>query len=136
MKKIIINRCFGGFAFSEKAFKLINEKKGLTESDENYFRSAWDERLRFDPDAISVLEEYGADFCNGGCAKLLIEEFDDTMYDFRIDEYDGLESLELLPSIPEETIRACKSTDEIVDILKKVGVIREKTNEEDIRNGG
>jgi hypothetical protein len=78
---------------------------------------------RQDPDAIAVFEEYGSNFCSGSCAILELEEYDENLYIPNVDEYDGLESLELEPNISEERIRACGSIDEVVELLKRTGAI-------------
>lgn len=74
---------------------------------------------RYDNTAIAVLEEYGSEFCSSEHADLYIEEYDENDFIARIDEYDGSESLELIPLITESRIRACKSVDEIVAFLKR-----------------
>ena len=78
---------------------------------------------REDPDAIAVLEERGAKFCSGDYSDLYIEDYDENLFVASIDEYDGVETLRLSPNLSEESIRACKNIDEIVELLKATGAI-------------
>lgn len=75
---------------------------------------------RTDPVAIAILEELGSKACSGYCAKLEIEEYDETKYAARINEYDGNESLSLTHLLTADMIRSCKTTDEIIDLLTEV----------------
>jgi hypothetical protein len=120
MVKIVINRCYGGFGLSEDAMRLYAEKKdlpfyvysdpkysgsifksyftadpsGMTRINSDFYRKyhLYDLDIeRNDPVLVEVVEELG-DKANGMCAKLMIEEVPKgTLY--RIDEYDGMESL-------------------------------------------
>ena len=76
---------------------------------------------RDDVDLIAVVEELG-EKANCSCADLYIEEYDDENYIYSIDEYDGNESLELIPVVSEKRLEKCKSTKEIVDYLKSLGI--------------
>ena len=78
---------------------------------------------REDPDAIEVLERLGSEYCSSDYAKLYIEEYDENLFVADIDEYDGVESLELKPNLTEERIRACSSIDEVVKLLKETRAI-------------
>ncbi len=119
MTKIVYNACYGGFGLSDEAvmryaeiagFKLYTrEKYGFTEfyriplkeyeklienndvdgANAAYF--AVSDLERTDPILVQVVEELG-ERANGDYAKLRIEELSaGTLY--RIDEYDGLESV-------------------------------------------
>lgn len=113
MKKIVYNACYGGFSLSRAAVLRYAELKGIT----LYPRGTrWEEVFylappengsvgtlydrdipRNDPDLARVVEELG-DGANGPCAKLKIEEVPDgTLY--RINEYDGFESVETQSTI-------------------------------------
>jgi hypothetical protein len=119
--KIVYNACYGGFSLSEAAMRLYAEKKGLSfyvwsdpkypsemfrlyftadpsgmKEIDNEFHKKYSlygpDLERTDPVLVEVVEELG-DKANGMCAKLRITEIDaGTLY--RIDEYDGLESIE------------------------------------------
>jgi len=87
MKKIVINRCYGGFSLSEEANELYSKYSGKDRKD------FYDRYLeRDDPILIRVVEELG-EKANGGCAELYIEELEYGTF-YRIDEYDGLESIQ------------------------------------------
>jgi hypothetical protein len=80
MKKIVINRCFGGFGLSEEALKLLG-----TESYMDY------DEDRENPKLIEVVEKLGA-AANGGYSKLRIVEIPEDV-EYTIEEYDGVESI-------------------------------------------
>ena len=80
---------------------------------------------RDDEDAIALLEEKGSEYCSGAHAKLYIDEYDETLFDWSIDEYDGSENLELIPLLTEERIRACENVDAIVDLLRRMNLLRD-----------
>ena len=118
MKKIILNKCFGGFGWSDAATKLYAARTG------KFLNSySWEEDERMDPGAVAMLEEMGSEFCSGDYARLEIEEFDDDLFIPMINEYDGSESLELSPNLSEARIRACKDMDAVIDLLRKTRVI-------------
>lgn len=85
MVKVVLNKCFGGFSFSEAAEKRLAELKGVEEP--VYARGV----SRHDPDLVQVVEEMG-DAADGDFASLAIVETDSDRY--RIHNYDGMESLE------------------------------------------
>lgn len=82
MHKVVYNACYGGFGLSKEAIQYLKDKHGLN-SNEEFERH--DKRL------VDVVEVLG-DKASGFCAKLAIAEIDSPMY--RIDEYDGFESVE------------------------------------------
>lgn len=57
---------------------------------------------RDDQDAISVLEEFGSEFCSGKYAELYVSSYDDMdgLLDWSIDNCDGIENLVLRESHP------------------------------------
>ena len=84
MTKIVYNSCHGGFGLSLEAVIRYRE---ITGAKEFYDRAI----ERNDPALIQVVEELGGK-ANGSCADLRIAEVPaGTRY--RIDEYDGLESV-------------------------------------------
>lgn len=87
MTKIVYNACYGGFGLSTGARERYIELAGL---DEN--QAFYDFNLdRTDPILVQVIEELGQR-ANGRYAELYICELPEgTRY--RIDEYDGLESV-------------------------------------------
>ena len=80
--KIAINRCYGGFGLSEKAFDLYKEKAN---NDITYVHDI----DRADPILIEVIELLG-DEANTRFSKLKITEIPDGV-EWEIAEYDGYE---------------------------------------------
>ena len=103
MTKIVYNACYGGFVLSEAATDRYWELKGVSVRRElcNGY-ATWilqshnhpvyvDTEDRTDPCLVQVVEELGPE-ASGECSRLLIEELSPgTLY--RIEEYDGLESV-------------------------------------------
>lgn len=109
--KVVINRCFGGFGLSEKAFEMLLNRKGIRfEKEESEYKSLGimnyyhfghlgdDEHYishydsysdRSDPDLISVVEELGEE-ANSRYAELKVVEIPDDVK-WEIHEYDGIE---------------------------------------------
>lgn len=82
-------------------------------------------RDREDQDAIAVLEEFGSEYCSSEDARLEVCEFDDCDGLFRchIEEYDGLESIWLEPHLTESQVLQCSTVNEVLDLMRKVGVV-------------
>lgn len=85
--KVVINRCYGGFSLSEKAYQYLGKEwDGYGGAFSN---ARTDERL------IKCVEELGAE-ANGDCAELKVVEIPDDV-NWEIDEYDGMETIEEVP---------------------------------------
>lgn len=84
MVKIVYNACYGGFGLSDEALDLYEKLTGN--------RPEWhDDFVRHDPHLVAVVEQLG-ERANGSYSELVIAEVPaGTKY--RIDEYDGLESV-------------------------------------------
>jgi len=81
--KIVYNRCYGGFGLSKAAWERYVELGGKAESEYDVSRT--------DPILVQVVEELGMD-ADGEYAELAIADVPaGTKY--RIDEYDGFESV-------------------------------------------
>lgn len=78
--KIVVNKCYGGFGFSDKACEMLGLKS----------RFAYVERT--DPAVIACVEQLGQ-AASGSCARLEIVEIPDTATDWEVEEYDGAESV-------------------------------------------
>jgi hypothetical protein len=106
MTKIVYNACFGGFGLSTKAMQRYAEIKGWTYKLNGEIGSFQFDQVvndkgeeisdydisRTDPALVQVVEELGEE-ADGWAAKLVICELEPgTRY--RIDEYDGNESIE------------------------------------------
>lgn len=107
MKKVVINRCYGGFGLSDEAIELYGKLKGLTlvkekgeyfnlcgytwykdeVKEENFFNERDIER--YDPVLAQVVEQLG-DSANGKFADLKVVEIPDDV-NFTVEEYDGYE---------------------------------------------
>ena len=116
MTKIVYNACFGGFSLSDEAVELYLKLKGkdytkedgffgsstykiigdLDDGDYDYFSERSDIE-RDDPVLVQVVEQLGKK-ANGPFAELRIEDIPPGTY-YRIDEYDGNESIEFRDDI-------------------------------------
>ena len=79
-QKIVINRCYGGFCVSKKAYEYCNKK--------------WDgygfDISRTNKKLIEFIEKYGSDRASGDVAKLKIVEIPKGV-EWEIEDYDGIE---------------------------------------------
>lgn len=82
--KVVINRCFGGFALSEAAYSKLAEWG----ADPSY---SWTYDHRDDAMLVRVVEELGG-ASNGLYSDLTVVEIPDGV-DYEIDEYDGIETI-------------------------------------------
>jgi hypothetical protein len=112
MRKIAINRCFGGFGLSDEAFEKLLTRKGIefekvvepeksslfgttyfevghVGEDDHYLYEHQFCDKRDDPDLIAVIEEMG-DAANGFAAEIAIMQIPSDV-EWHIAEYDGLE---------------------------------------------
>lgn len=95
--KVIINKSFGGFGFSEKARKMICNLKGLdfkaVENDyrNNMFDVEKHPSIREDKNAIYAIEHLGEEASNR-FSKLIIAEIPNGWH-YKITDYDGIENL-------------------------------------------
>jgi hypothetical protein len=100
--KIVYNACYGGFSLSDAAIRRYAEIKGLDlVAIQNGYSLDWQTAAgeyfssrdipRDDKALVQVVEEM-QEAANGLCADLAIEDVpSSTLY--RIDEYDGMESV-------------------------------------------
>ena len=108
MQEIVINRCYGGFSISRKAFLLLRELQQKDALDEPDWGESWGDGsgvrepfggsgtgsfcrdiARNDLLLIEVVKELGAD-AYGACAELRVIEIPNGV-EWVVDEYDGLE---------------------------------------------
>lgn len=102
MVKVVYNACYGGFGLSPQAVKRYAERKGLPyeERESNVWRDTPDiyvdgERFaswklpRHDPDLVAVVEELGS----SAAVRFADLAIADVSGIYRIEEYDGLESV-------------------------------------------
>ena len=93
MVKIVINRCYGGFGISQAGMDFLKEKYNVEETSGYIIESTWD---RHDPRMVDMVETLG-NSVNHGFSKLEVVEIEGNTY--RIEEYDGMESVETPNSI-------------------------------------
>lgn len=99
--KVVYNACYGGFGLSKKATERLAQlgvedaEKTLKaqESEPSVFGFYYSARdvVRHDPRLVQVVEEFGEE-ASGGFADLQVAEIPGNKY--RIDEYDGNESVQ------------------------------------------
>ena len=82
--KILINRSFGGFGFSDFLYKEYKKRTGDVINELND---------RTDKTIIDIFEEFGSEKCSDEYAKLKLIEIPDDI-EFIITEYDGIEKVE------------------------------------------
>jgi hypothetical protein len=84
-RRIVINKCYGGFSLSEPVKLLYKERTG--KSLREY------EAVRDDPELISAIEQIGLDNASGTFGKLAIIEIPDDVPEdgWDIQDYDGVE---------------------------------------------
>ena len=89
-RKIVINRCFGGFSISQQAKDMYIEATQTIPKNGNFFIS---DIPRDDPDLIKVIELLGLQKSSGQFAKLRIIEIPDDIPEdgWMIQDYDGVE---------------------------------------------
>ena len=85
--KIVINKCYGGFSLSKEAYKFL----GLEWDGYGYAYDRGD-NTRHNEKLIACVEALG-EKASGDCANLGVVEIPDNATDWRIDEYDGYESI-------------------------------------------
>ena len=88
MTKVVHSRRFGGFGLSKKAVEWLIAR-GVVAKDK-YDIERWHDRPRHDPMLVACVEALGEE-ASGQSAELVIAEVDGK---YRIDEYDGYESVE------------------------------------------
>lgn len=92
--KIVINKAYGGFNISKRFFDYYDIPHTDCNENEDYVRCLdknFDERR--DPRLIEFIEKFGSKEASGQYSALAIEEIPKgTAY--RIDNYDGYESIE------------------------------------------
>lgn len=88
--KIVINRCYGGFSISKKAWERYAELAGIDpEAPEHKWSAFRLSAVRDDPVLVQVVEELGPE-ANGSHSDLEVVEIPDDV-EWQIEEYDGKE---------------------------------------------
>lgn len=103
--KVVVNRCYGGYNVSDilqKAYQSVTGQK----LDPHYYLK----HDRADKVLVYLVERLGEinkEYLRGFCSKLRVETIDLLPgRTYRIDEYDGMETLEMIPGnfIPNEPL--------------------------------
>lgn len=84
--KVVVNKCYGGFSLSEKAYEFL----GLEWDGYGYAYNDYD--LRTDEKLIKCVETLG-NKASGRFANLKVVEIPDDV-EWEIDYYDGIEKIE------------------------------------------
>ncbi len=97
MKKIVINRSYGGFGLSQEALEWLKENSEDLSPYIEYCRSGrlcfYDADLfREHPDLIAVVETLGSEEASGDHSSLKIVEIPEDI-EYVIEEYDGKEKV-------------------------------------------
>jgi hypothetical protein len=99
--KVVINVKFGGFNLSQKALKILRERRPDLVSDwksslgeELYLDNSHKEEIRSDQDVVRIVEELGKE-ADGRFSKLKVVDIPfETTEGWHLHEYDGWESIE------------------------------------------
>ena len=113
MAKVVYNACYGGFSLSREAVLLGRKLSGNPNWNGPCIKGDFyekgipvefdychldDDISRDDPILVQVVEQLGFNKASGECARLRVVEMEaGTKY--RIDEYDGYESIEFADQI-------------------------------------
>lgn len=84
--KVVINRQFGGFSLSEKAYEFLRIKW------DRYGHNYRDYSRRADPKLVECVETLGSEEASGKFATLEVVEIPDDV-DWTISYYDGMEEV-------------------------------------------
>lgn len=98
--KIVINRCYGGFNLSEEALDYMGIPYKVDFGFAFPANYGWLGSLecRTNSKLIEFIEKSGSERASGRCSKLVVEEIPQGTL-FRIEEYDGMESIETQDNI-------------------------------------
>lgn len=92
-RKILVNRCYGGFSLSKEARRLYKEAMPDDRENKQEILTGLIDIPRDDPILIRIVEEIGLPQASGEYASLAIVEIPDDVPDdgWEINEYDGVE---------------------------------------------
>lgn len=95
MRKIVVNRCYGGFSLSPMAYRVLHDsghpvaKEAPCERSDGWGSYHVHDIERDDPALVSLVEKYGEQ-AGGRHAELKIVEIPEDV-EWEIEEYDGHE---------------------------------------------
>ena len=124
MTKVVISKSYGaGFHFTnELVFNWLNEHggEGLVIITPSTTLGDWYQfarpSLRYHPLVVQCIEELGR-YETG----YEVAEYDEVHYDVEIEEYDGMESIELIPILDVELMTTMTAA-ELADYLDEKGI--------------
>lgn len=87
MRKVVINKCYGGFSISDEAVEWL-KAKGV---DDARTYGYCGDSYRDDPLLVACVEALGSK-ANGHCAELKVVEIPSDV-EWQIEEYDGMEHI-------------------------------------------
>lgn len=90
--KIVVNRCFGGFSLSSEAQKMLGIDTEYPDNDSFGIESENYHAYRAHQSLVEVVEKL-KEVSYGFFASLEVVEIPDDVKDWRIDEYDGQETI-------------------------------------------
>ena len=132
MKKVLINRCYGGYGVSNEAIELWLKKKGMDYTTEvsQYGDVIYkvDDNIiwtmnREDSTLIEIFEEIGSERTSGNHAQLELVGLPD-FCEYSIGEYDGQEWVQdTWINVTEQELSMGLSPEKL-DMVRKVGSIR------------
>jgi len=114
--KIAINTAYGGFGLSPEASEMLNELKNIKEGDKDYVNPEYGyiNIPRYDKDLIKVIETLG-EKAYGDMSEISIYEVEGPL--FRVEEYDGYESLVTPDSQQWDTINTPEAHKEYPELF-------------------
>lgn len=124
MKEIVVSNSYGsGFYFANRMIydwmnehgcaELIEQEEGIiTSCVYYYFNCSRDNEI-----LVECVKELGEELTG-----YRVVEYDDNLYTYEIDEYDGLESLRLIPIINIDKIMTM-SKDEIIEYFNSLDIV-------------
>jgi hypothetical protein len=98
---IIINKCFGGYSWSDKA--LIEAGVETWNKNKDFYK--WLDATRTNKKLIKFLIKKGSKYCSGRCASLNLVAVSKGI-PWEIEEYDGIEKIVIIPEIEEIEVPA------------------------------
>ena len=124
MQKVVISKSYGaGFCFTnEKVYNWLNEHggEGLVLVTPSTTLGIWYRfartSLRYHPLVVQCIEELGWDETGYD-----VVEYDETNYDVEINDYDGLESLKLVPILDVE-LMLTMTPEQLASYLDEKGI--------------
>jgi|15BtaG_2_1085339.scaffolds.fasta_scaffold02634_1 hypothetical protein len=111
--KVLVNTCYGGFGFSDE-FCMHLEQQDISQDEWGYSRD--------NQDVVTAAEAFGLEAASGCYSRLAVFEVTDGL-DYYVDEYDGMEGLEVFLAVSMNDLKTGLS-DEQLKLAEIAGVIK------------